>query len=35
LIIYAKQDIASGTELIYDYGERRKIFLKTHPWLAT
>jgi len=34
LIIYAKQDIASGTELIYDYGDKGKLSLQAHPWLA-
>ena len=34
MIIYAMKDIASGTELIYDYGERAKLCLQAHPWLA-
>lgn len=34
LIIYAKQDINSGTELIYDYGDKGKLSLQAHPWLA-
>lgn len=34
LILLAKQDIAEGTELIYDYGDRDKATIKAHPWLA-
>jgi len=33
LIIYAKEDIPSGTELLYDYGDRSKQSLEIHPWL--
>ena len=29
----AKQDIAKGDELCYDYGDRRPEVLKVHPWL--
>jgi len=34
LILIAKQDIAAGTELLYDYGDRSKESLKAHPWLS-
>jgi len=34
LIIYAKMDIETDTELIYDYGDRGKLSLAAHPWLA-
>jgi len=34
LILVAKSDIAAGTELLYDYGDRSKESLKAHPWLA-
>merc|ERR1719507_37412 len=34
LILVAKHDIADGTELLYDYGDRSKESLKAHPWLA-
>lgn len=34
LIIEAKIDIESDTELLYDYGDRDKQSLKAHPWLA-
>ena len=33
LVFFAKKDIAEGTELLYDYGDRRKIVQKFHPWL--
>jgi len=33
LVIYAKQEIATGTELLYDYGDRGKVSLEAHPWL--
>jgi len=29
----AKQDIAAGTELLYDYGERDPRAMSAHPWL--
>ena len=29
-----RQDIASGAELIYDYGDKGKLSLQAHPWLA-
>lgn len=34
LILLAKKDIAAGTELLYDYGDRSKEALANHPWLA-
>jgi len=34
LILVANQDIAAGTELLFDYGDRSKDSLKAHPWLA-
>lgn len=34
LIIYAKTDIEADVELIYDYGDRGKLSLEAHPWLA-
>lgn len=33
LVIYAKEDIPTGTELLYDYGDRGKLSLELHPWL--
>ncbi|CAG5114225.1 Oidioi.mRNA.OKI2018_I69.chr2.g8289.t1.cds [Oikopleura dioica] len=33
LIIFAKEDIPAGTELLYDYGDRSKKSLEVHPWL--
>jgi len=34
LIIYAKKDIPADIELLYDYGDRGKLSLQAHPWLA-
>jgi len=34
LILVARQDLAEGTELVYDYGDRSKESLVAHPWLA-
>ena len=34
LILVARQDLPKGTELVYDYGDRRKESLIAHPWLA-
>ena len=34
LILVAKQDIAAGKELLFDYGDRSKASLKAHSWLA-
>lgn len=34
LILIAKDDIEAGTELTYDYGDRRREALLNHPWLA-
>ena len=33
LAFYASENIAKGTELTYDYGERRKEILSAFPWL--
>lgn len=35
LLLVAKVDILPGEELLYDYGDRSKVSLKHHPWLAT
>lgn len=34
LVFLAKVDIVAGTELTYDYGDRSKVALENHPWLA-
>ncbi|XP_017047011.1 histone-lysine N-methyltransferase PR-Set7 [Drosophila ficusphila] len=34
LVLLAKDDIAPGVELTYDYGDRSKESLLHHPWLA-
>lgn len=34
LILIAKENIAIGEELLYDYGDRSKEALKNYPWLA-
>jgi histone-lysine N-methyltransferase SETD8 len=34
LLLIAKNDIDSGSELTLDYGDRSKKSLKAHPWLA-
>ena len=34
LILVAKRDIELGEELLYDYGDRNKDTLHSHPWLA-
>lgn len=33
LVIYAKEDIPTNNELLYDYGDRGKLSLEAHPWL--
>lgn len=33
LIFIAKNDIDCGEELLYDYGDRTKESIKSHPWL--
>lgn len=33
LIFFAKCDIPKGTEITYDYGDRRKSILAVYPWL--
>ncbi|CAG5044277.1 unnamed protein product [Parnassius apollo] len=34
LVLLAAHDIAPGTELTYDYGDRSRDSLRHHPWLA-
>lgn len=34
LVLIAKDDLPSGVELTYDYGDRSKESLIHHPWLA-
>ncbi len=34
LILVASRDISCGEELTYDYGERNKGAIESHPWLA-
>jgi [histone H4]-lysine20 N-methyltransferase SETD8 len=34
LILCASRDIRPGEELTYDYGDRNKMSLQSHPWLA-
>ncbi|XP_065201194.1 histone-lysine N-methyltransferase Set8-like [Planococcus citri] len=34
LILTAREDIKPGCELTYDYGDRSKLSLQYHPWLA-
>lgn len=34
LILVAKTDIPPETELVYDYGERDRKAIESHPWLA-
>lgn len=35
LILFANKDIEAGEELSYDYGDRRKAAVESHPWLAS
>lgn len=35
LVLFADRDIEPGEELSYDYGDRRKTVLESHPWLAS
>lgn len=35
IILVAARDIATGEEMTYDYGDRNKVSLAAHPWLAT
>ena len=34
LVFIAKEDIKSGAEICYDYGDRSRESLRHHPWLA-
>lgn len=34
LVLIAKDDLAAGVELTYDYGDRSREALQHHPWLA-
>jgi histone-lysine N-methyltransferase SETD8 len=34
LILVAKMDMVAGTEVLYDYGDRKKESVKAHPWLC-
>lgn len=34
LVLFAKDNIAKGEEVTYDYGDRSKESLIHHPWLA-
>lgn len=34
LILVAARDIDSGEELLYDYGDRSRSSVASHPWLA-
>ena len=33
LILVASRDVKAGEELLYDYGERSKVAIESHPWL--
>ena len=35
LMLIASRDIAVGEELLYDYGDRNKDSLESHPWLKS
>ena len=35
LLLVARADILPGEELLYDYGDRSRVSLKYHPWLAS
>jgi len=35
LILVASRNIEKGEELMYDYGDRNKMSLESHPWLLT
>ena len=35
LILVASRDISAGEELQYDYGDRSKDSLASHPWLKS
>lgn len=34
LILVAARDINAGEEMLYDYGDRNKTAIESHPWLA-
>lgn len=35
LVLIAKEDITSGTEITYDYGDRSRESIQNYPWLAS
>jgi len=35
LILVASRDIKIDEELLYDYGDRSKTAIESHPWLKT
>ena len=35
LILVASKDISAGEELQYDYGDRSKTSIDSHPWLKS
>ena len=35
LCLMAARDVGPGEELEYDYGERNREAIQSHPWLAT
>ena len=35
LMLIASRDIVIGEELLYDYGDRNKDSLESHPWLKS
>jgi histone-lysine N-methyltransferase SETD8 len=34
IVLFALKDICKGSELLFDYGDRRKASILAHPWLA-
>jgi histone-lysine N-methyltransferase SETD8 len=33
LVFFALTDIGEGVELLYDYGDTRRVAMEAHPWL--